>query len=309
MNPVEAGRPTGAATTWRARLGPAHLRRLARLGAGDTLVADLTKDLVGPVDGVADRLAGAEWVADDDPDTIDAELAAAGLVDARGTAEPLAGIVDLWRRATSGCGIDLLTRDPVRAGARTRHRLADGEVVVASSADGRHLELAVLPARCWWMEVTRAALVRLPAAAGSEVTGLPEVLVVPWEPLLAAGRATLDHRPDLVDLVAAPGQGPVLGGTRPGALEHAPPAEAVEWLRVLASAGVGRLHATWHDRDGRTARVGHEEWVLLPDGWRSVEPVVADGWRAVRLTRRRPVELASRLGRLATGGAPVRSLA
>ena len=36
---------------------------------------------------------------------------------------------------------------------------------------------------------------------------------------------------------------------------------------------------------------GIVEWVLLPDGWRSLTPFTRDGWTMVRIERVGPVDL------------------
>jgi hypothetical protein len=46
---------------------------------------------------------------------------------------------------------------------------------------------------------------------------------------------------------------------------------------------------------------GVVEWVLLPDGWRSLTPVIRDGWEMVRLQRVGPRALPRALARLAAG--------
>ena len=60
---------------------------------------------------------------------------------------------------------------------------------------------------------------------------------------------------------------------------------------------------TIHHRQGSPSslRTGVVEWVLLPDGWCSLTPVIRDGWEMVRLQRVGPRDLPRALARLAAG--------
>ncbi len=286
----------------RVQLDSAQLQRLYELagipvpptGAGET--ATTGQHWTERLDACTDEAP--------QPSVVDDALAELGLMVDGQLSSGAAEAMSVWHGAAEAVEVEVLARQGGRMTRVTsRQRLGGDTVVAASSADGCTTEWAVLPAQRWWMELTRAALVPAQQSVPAEVAALPDVIEVGWECLLAAGWSVEVGQPHLIDELARDGAESVLGGPSAAALDVVGALVAARWLFLLASASVGRLHARRVLRRGEDVAYGDVEWVLLPDGWRCVEPAVRDGWRAVRLTRCRPTDLAGHLALLTPAGA------
>jgi hypothetical protein len=90
--------------------------------------------------------------------------------------------------------------------------------------------------------------------------------------------------------------GTTLAGAAVDALEPADAGDVRRWHEQLESTSCGRLHAAVIGRSGRgRPGAGLVEWVLLPDGWRSLTPLRRDGWTMVRIQRVTPLDLSRAL--------------
>ncbi len=156
--------------------------------------------------------------------------------------------------------------EPGRARLRCRHGLR-GDRVASTAWAGGAVEVAAYGAEHWQTELARAADVPLPAGARPPQE---EVVEVPLETLLATGEALRTGRVDLLDELVR-------------RAEPDDPARLREQVVRLHAESTGRLLATVARRDGGTSRVGWVTWLLLPDGWRSLTPVLRLGRPTVRL--------------------------
>jgi hypothetical protein len=122
----------------------------------------------------------------------------------------------------------------------------------------------------------------------------------PWELLLATGEAVRRRRHDLLDQLVSDHTGTTLAGGAPGTVRVADDRDVRRWLERLETLSRGRLHAAVMGRSGRgRPGAGVVEWVLLPDGWRSLRPFTRDGWTMVRIERREAADLPRELSLLA----------
>lgn len=288
----------------RVRLARAALDRLARL-AGVESPATRMVDASGPPAGSGARLGGAAGRTQERPvpdDELDSVLTAAGLVhDGLPTAEGGA-VLAVWHAPALVVELEVLVvlrRGAVRV--RSRHRNLDDWVVCLSTADGTSFELAWLSADDWWLELGRAAHVdtrTLRPAVDAEA--VPDVVETPWELLLATGEAVRRRRHDLLEQLVADHSGLTRAGATPDTLRTLDDGDVRRWHAQLEQSSSGRLHATVSGRSTRgRPGAGIVEWVLLPDGWRSLTPFRRDGWTMVRIERRSAVDLPRALAVLA----------
>lgn len=179
-------------------------------------------------------------------------------------------VVDV-ERAVSGSG----------AGAdrtRERHVVAGRTVYVGVAGAGGHTTRRCA-LRDWPAELEKVCRPSGGRPSAPSDTHEPDL---PWDLLVATGRALVEHRPDLYDELVArarPELRPVL---------HRLHQQTTGRLRVVGTLPARR-------------RVGWVSWVLLPGGWRALTPYVAraDGRpRAmVRLEPRAPEDLAREVAR------------
>lgn len=230
---------------------PGRLGR--RLGGPPTTARDDVRRAPGPAESVAGGAA----------DRRAAGLAEQGLV-VDGRLEPE---VALALRVLAGGGLsmrlDLAVERP--AGAvllRSWFGVGHGLVARLSTSGGRLFELAWFDPGLWAAELRRT--LALPGRAAADA-GLPDVLTMPSEELVAGCAAVRAGRADLLAAIS-PGHAAVLS--------------------TLESSCRGRLRLALRRR-GQTAV---SSWVLHDDGWRDLRP--GPGATA-RLRRREPDELAS----------------
>lgn len=174
--------------------------------------------------------------------------------------------------------------------AKSWQRQAAGAVATLGTVDGVVFELAWYDVAHWPAELARVAV---PPEGEAEAagSGVPADLEAPYELVDAVGEALRGHRADLVPALVGEHGGRVRAEGRP----LGEPA-AAEALTALHTEGRGRLRAlvTRVDEDA-PAPVGVVSWVLLGDGWRSLQPRDDSGGPAVRVLRREPGDLAADL--------------
>lgn len=198
----------------------------------------------------------------------------------------LAGAIGLL--ATPVVAVDL---DVVVDGVQVRswHRQADGAVATLSTSDGIVFELAWLHATQWDEELARVA--GLPRDLPLRSSAFPAAIDVPFELLDAAGEALHNSRGDLLPLLADRHRGDVV-------LEGAPVAAAdvALLLQHLGRETRGRVRAMVARIEGGTPQVvGVVSWVLLADGWHSLETRLAGAQPTVRIRAVEPGDLAPAL--------------
>jgi hypothetical protein len=161
---------------------------------------------------------------------------------------------------------------------RERHVLADRTVHLGVT-DASGSATRTCGPREWRAELEN--LGRLPATCPSPRSDAPEP-DLPWELLVATGRALGEHRRDLYDEL----------------LDRSAP-ELRPTVRRLHQETVGRLRLVGTLPTRR--RVGWVSWVLLPDGWRALVPYLAQTAGVprpmVRLEPRRPEDLVHEVAR------------
>jgi hypothetical protein len=198
----------------------------------------------------------------------------------------LAGAIGLL--ATPDVAIDL---DVVVEGVQLKswHRYSDAGVATLSTADGLIFEIAWMRAAQWGDELARVAA--LPRDLRMTASGVPLSVDLPFELLDAAGEALHSGRGDLVPVLADHHAGAVVEGGKP-----VPDAHVAGLLQTASRETRGRLRAlVAHVGDGAPAVVGVVSWLLLADGWHSLE-THTDAASGVPLVRLRAVgssELAS----------------
>lgn len=294
----------------RVLLPAGALDRLAELGGVPSPAARM-RAANATVENLRDRLGERVQPARPADSAMDPAweetLRAAGLISgAAGAAQVTSmgrAVLDVWHRPDLVIELELLlsTRRG-RTRVRSWHRNLGEWVVCLSTTDGRRFELARLSAEDWWLELERAVCVdheELLPVAESEVV-LPAVLETPWELLVATGEAVIAHRADLLDQLVGDHAGATLAGETPAALTSAGHGEVRAWHELLETASRGRLHGAVLGRSERgRPSAGIVEWVLLPDGWRSLTALRRDGQHIVRIERRGPGDLGRDLGMLA----------
>ncbi len=203
-----------------------------------------------------------------------------------GQLEPgLAGAIGLL--ATPDVAVDL---DVVVEGVQVKswHRQSALGVATLSTADGLVFEIAWMPASQWGDELGRVAA--LPRDLPMTASGVPPTVDLPFELLDAAGEALHSGRGDLVPVLADHHAGAVVQSGRP-----LPDADVAGLLQTLSRETRGRLRAlVAHVGDGPPTVVGVVSWLLLSDGWHSLE-THTDTESDTPLVRLRAVE-ASELG-------------
>lgn len=282
-------------------LSRAALDRLAAVAGVPSPVAAL---LGGSADaGLGERLGAASRPGPADAEAAEDALVSAGLLASGAPTERGRALLDVWHAPTLAVELELLVA--LRSGTvrvRSRHHSLAGWVVCLSTADGEVFELGRLAADDWWLELARAAHVDpgalRPARGGGEA--VPDVVETPWELLLATGEAVRRRRHDLLDQLVSDHSGTTLTGDAPDAVRVADDRDVRRWHERLETTSRGRLHAAVMGRGGQGRPGGGVvEWVLLPDGWRSLRPFTRDGWTMVRIERREPSDLPGELSLLA----------
>lgn len=283
----------------RVRLPRAAVDRFAELTgvpspAEQMLTSDPSLDALGarlgePARGSEPVGATAAGVSD-----LDEVLVASGLVDAGVPTPQGRAVLAVWHAPALAVELELLVslaRGRVRA--RSWHRNLDDWVVCLSTGDGQVFELSWLAADDWWLELGRAAHVDTRTLRPAPGAGpVPDVIETPWELLLATGEAVRRRRHELLDQMVSDHSGMTIAGDRLDSLETADDVDVRRWHEQLESTSRGRLHAAVMGRSGRgRPGAGIVEWVLLPDGWRSLTPFTRDGWTMVRIERMGAVDL------------------
>ena len=264
-------------------------------------------------DGLGERLGAASTGgpgaagSDAADEAAEEALASAGLLGSGTLTEQGRAVLDVWHAPTLAVELELLVA--LRSGTvrvRSRHHSRGGWVVCLSTADGEAFELSRLATDAWWLELARAAHVDTRtwrparATAGAVPDVVPDIMETPWELLLATGEAVRRRRHDLLDQLVSDHAGTTLAGGAPGTVRVADDRDVRRWLERLETASRGRLHAAVMGRSGRgRPGAGVVEWVLLPDGWRSLRPFIRDGWTMVRIERREAADLPRELSLLA----------
>ena len=201
----------------------------------------------------------------------------------------LAGAIGLL--ATPDVAVDL---DVVVEGVQVKswHRQSALGVATLSTADGLVFEIAWMPASQWGDELGRVAA--LPRDLPMTASGVPPAVDLPFELLDAAGEALHSGRGDLVPVLADHHAGAVVQSGRP-----LPDADVAGLLQTLSRETRGRLRAlVAHVGDGPLTVVGVVSWLLLSDGWHSLE-THADSESDSPLVRLRAVESSELGGALA----------
>jgi hypothetical protein len=291
----------------RVRLSRAAVDRFAELTgvpspAEQMVAADPSLDGLGarlgePARGSEPVGATAAGASD-----LDEVLVASGLVDACVPTAQGRAVLTVWHAPALAVELELLVslaRGRVRA--RSWHRNLDDWVVCLSTGDGEVFELSWLAADDWWLELGRAAHVDTRTLRPAPGAGpVPDVIETPWELLLATGEAVQRRRHELLDPMVSDHSGMTIAGDRLDSLETADDVDVRRWHEQLESTSRGRLHAAVMGRSGRgRPGAGIVEWVLFPDGWRSLTPFTRDGWTMVRIERMGAVDLPRALAVLA----------
>ncbi|WP_325601584.1 hypothetical protein [Nocardioides sp.] len=304
----------------RVLLSASALDRLADLGGVESPAAQMATTSVS-VESLGDRLGtladreapttapdgGPEPHADaaqhDEEPDLDAVLAGAGLVADGEPTETGRAVLDVWHRPALAVELEMLlaTRHG-RVRARSWHRNLDTWVVCLSSADGRTFELTWCAVDDWWLELGRVAWVdpQRFSPPDEPADTLPDAIETPWELLLATGEAVDRNRVELVDQLVADYAGRTTAGHSVQSLVPAADSDVRTWHVALERMSRGRLHAAVLARSQRgRPGAGIIEWVLFPDGWRSLTPFKRDGWNMVRIERKGPQDLGRDLAVLA----------
>jgi len=292
------------AVSRRVGLTLPELRLAAELAGGAPLPfdvaappsADPLEARLGPGPGRADAAYADALAALADPrDT----LARRGLVDGaakRGLDAGVAGALGMLGTPEAAVQIDVVVGG---VQARAWHHRSGPGVATLATADGLVFELSWLPVAGWPWELTRAAT--LPRDLVTEPSSVPDEVAAPFALLDAAGEALHSRRADLVPLLAGHHAGSVHEGDRPLA-----DADVAALLQHLASETRGRLRALVSDLTGSDRAsassvagvagvIGVVSWLLLADGWHSVELADVASEPTVRLRRVQAADLARQL--------------
>lgn len=178
--------------------------------------------------------------------------------------------------ASDGVNLDVAVRSPDgNHRVRSWQRRRDGWVTTLATIDGHDFELTWCADSGWPAVLARTA--RVPTARGPT---LPPVVELPLDLLLGVGEARASGRTHVIDALL----GRYAGRVRPSS----------DPRRLVADlhAGVhGRLRAVVMSYAGRAA-AGVIDWLLFPDGWRSLATYSRDGVAMVRLDARTADHLA-----------------
>jgi hypothetical protein len=163
---------------------------------------------------------------------------------------------------------------------RARHALRDGSVHVLESNQG-DVRARWVDVRAWPAELADACKV---AAPDDGAIPPDDGAMLPWDLVVGSGTALAADRPDLyAELVSQADD------------------RARDPLGRLHRATLGRLRAVGMVPGRR--RIGWVSWVLVPDGWCSLTPCIADRRERphamVRVERRSPDDLAHEVARWA----------
>ncbi|HEY3529763.1 MAG TPA: hypothetical protein VGK78_11485 [Nocardioides sp.] len=174
-------------------------------------------------------------------------------------------------------------RGGTSARLRSRYALLAGTVNVVTVLDGR-VEMRRVTPPDWRDDLDRVG--RVPGCTEPPTTPAPPERepALPWDLVVATGRALAEQRPDVYDELVARAE-PSLGAP----------------LRRLHDETVGRLRIVGI-LPGRR-RIGWVSWVLRADGWRALTPYLERCGPAarpmVRVERRRPEDIAPEVARWA----------
>lgn len=187
-----------------------------------------------------------------------------GLLGEDGLDRGLSGAVGLLATPDLALEIDVATADTQ---VKAWHRHAAGAVATLSTCDGIVFELAWFPVEHWAGELGRITAV--PDDFSIAASTVPAALDVPFAVLDAAGEALRTGRSDLVPvLLTHHGEGGVLSGA-----DLLGEADAVSAVSAVHTESRGRLRILGAEVSGRTTTdVGVVSWVLLRDGWHSLNP-------------------------------------
>lgn len=186
---------------------------------------------------------------------------------------------------------------------RSWHRLHGDRFAAVSTTDGRTVELGWGADAAWPAVLTHLATVQ---AEPTAVPGLPSApgttVELPWDILLASGRAVRERRGDLLRELAARAAGRTWVADGDGTESRlASATDIAEQLQLLHLTVRGRLQVTVGGVGGDgPRRLGLVSWLLFPDGWRSLVPVPAEEPR-VLVRSCRPQRLAVEVAAQVTG--------
>lgn len=276
----------------RVTLTLPELRHVASLAGGAPLPFDDT-GIPGEAHPLEGRLGASPATTEDTAYAAalaslrDAEgsLARRGLLDGSGASAGLVGAVGLLATPTTALDLDVTA-----AGLRARswHRRAGDAVAALSTVDGLVFELAWFPVERWADELGRAAV--LPSDVSVTASAVPPVLDLPFELADAAAEAVRNGRADLIPVLAAQAEGPVVDG------DGEPVADPPAALTALTTEARGRLRALVADVSAsRTSVVGVVSWTLLAGGWHALRPRRADGTHRVAVVAVDAADLAPEL--------------
>jgi hypothetical protein len=168
------------------------------------------------------------------------------------------------------------------------HRQSGDAVASLSTCDGIVFELAWFPVDQWTTELARVT--EVPEDLPLTDSHVPARLDVPYALADAVGEALRSGRSDLVPVLVGQAAGEVLGDGEP--LGEAEAAAAVSAVHSESRGRMRMLAAEVSERD--TTAVGVVSWVLLKDGWHSLNPWHDDVAR-VAVSRVDPDDLATEL--------------
>ncbi|GAA1477718.1 hypothetical protein GCM10009623_21640 [Nocardioides aestuarii] len=276
----------------RVTLTLPELRHVASLAGGAPLPFD-DAEAPGDAHPLEDRLGASPATAEDEAYAAalaslrDAEdsLDRRGLLTGAGADAGLVGAVGLLATPTTALDLDVTA-----AGLRARswHRRAGDAVAALSTVDGLVFELAWFPVERWADELGRAAV--LPADFPVAGSGVPAVLDLPFELADAAAEASRHGRADLIPVLVAQAEAPVVDGDG----DPLPDPQAA--LAALTGEARGRLRALVADVSAtQTSVVGVVSWTLLADGWHALRPRRVDHTQRVAVVAVDPADLAPEL--------------
>lgn len=197
----------------------------------------------------------------------------------------IAGAVGLLATPSLALDIDVSTPG---AQVKAWHRHDKGAVATLSTCDGIVFELAWFPVGHWTDELGRVTAV--PEDVALEESAVPADLDAPYAVVDAVGEALRSGRADLVPLlVSQSGQDVLADGSA------APDTEAGAFLAAVHTECRGRLRILAAQVAEETTEVGVVSWVLLGDGWHSINPHHRDDAARVALRLVDPGDLATEL--------------
>lgn len=170
------------------------------------------------------------------------------------------------------------------------HRQAGDAVATLATVDGIVFELAWFSTSQWSSELARVAVI--PEEVRLRRSIFPAHVDLPFDLADAANETIRTSRSDLMAVLVSENAGSVIDAT--GAPYD--DAEVADLLAGLTTETRGRLRAMVADVSGSTTTVvGLVSWVLLADGWHSLQPHRVGDDHRVEIRRVEPADLAVQL--------------